>query len=116
VTSTPNRPAQSQGRPASRTRVTLTITAVVLAVLIILFFVFSGLYTDWLWFRQVGYLNVLTTQWISQFTLFWIGFFGMALPVFASIEIVSRSTASRSFLGSSAEHPPLRAGRRFSSF
>jgi uncharacterized membrane protein (UPF0182 family) len=90
VTSTPNRPPQNQSRPATRTRLTLTITAVILAVLIILFFVFASLYTDWLWFRQVGYLNVLTTQWISQFTLFWIGFFGMALPVFASIEVAFR--------------------------
>ena len=90
MTATPNRPPQSQGRPASRTRVTLTITAVVLAVLIILFFVFASLYSDWLWFQQIGYLKVLTTQWISQFTLFWIGFFAMALPVFASIEIAFR--------------------------
>jgi hypothetical protein len=90
VTSTPNRPPESSRRPATRTRLTLTITAVILAVLIILFFVFAGLYTDWLWFKQVGYLNVLTTQWISQFTLFWIGFFGMALPVFASIEVAFR--------------------------
>jgi uncharacterized membrane protein (UPF0182 family) len=90
VTSTPNRPPQNQRRPATRTRLTLTITAVILAVLIILFFVFASLYTDWLWFKQVGYLNVLTTQWISQFTLFWIGFLGMALPVFASIEVAFR--------------------------
>jgi hypothetical protein len=88
VTSTPNRPAQN--RPATRTRATLTITAVIVAAIIILFFVFSGLYTDWLWYQQIGYLNVLTTQWITQFSMFWIGFFGMALPVFASIEIAFR--------------------------
>jgi hypothetical protein len=68
----------------------VTITAVILAALIILFFVFASLYTDWLWYRQVGYLNVLTTQWVTQFSLFWIGFFGMALPVFASIEVAFR--------------------------
>jgi uncharacterized membrane protein (UPF0182 family) len=88
VTSTPNRPAQS--RPATRTRATLTITAITLAVLIILFFIFAGLYTDVLWFAQLGYLKVLTTQWITQVSLFFIGFFGMALPVFASIEIAFR--------------------------
>ena len=90
MTSTPNRPQPSAARPATRTRVTVTITVVILAVLIILFFVFAGLYTDWLWYQQVGYLKVLTTEWISQFTLFWVGFFGMALPVFASIEIAFR--------------------------
>ena len=53
-------------RPANRTRTTLTITAVILAVLVIIFFVFAGLYTDVLWFDQLGFLNVLTTQWVSQ--------------------------------------------------
>ncbi len=89
MTSTPNRP-QGDARPATRTRVTVTITIVILAALIILFFVFAGLYADWLWYQQVGYLKVLTTEWISQFSLFWVGFFGMALPVFASIEIAFR--------------------------
>ncbi|MDQ1569651.1 MAG: uncharacterized protein QOF79_325 [Actinomycetota bacterium] len=83
MTSTPN-------RPASRTRISLTITAVVLAVLIILFFIFAGLYTDVLWFAQVGYLGVLTTQWVAQVVLFLIGFFGMGIPVWLSIEIAFR--------------------------
>jgi uncharacterized membrane protein (UPF0182 family) len=68
----------------------VTITAIILAALIILFFVFAGLYSDWLWFQQLGYLKVLTTQWYAQLALFWIGFFGMALPVFVSIEIAFR--------------------------
>jgi uncharacterized membrane protein (UPF0182 family) len=88
VTSTPNRPAQN--RPATRTRATLTITAIALAVLIILFFVYAGLDTQVLWFAQVGYLEVLTTQWTTQVILFFVGFFGMALPVFASIEVAFR--------------------------
>jgi hypothetical protein len=83
VTSTPN-------RAPSRTRVTLTITAVALAAIIILFFVFAGLYTQVLWFQQVGYLNVLTTQWISHVILFFVGFFVMAIPIWASIEIAFR--------------------------
>jgi uncharacterized protein len=90
VTSTPNRPAQNQNRPATRTRATITITAIILAALIILFFIFAGLYSDWLWFQQLGYLKVLTTQWYAQFALFWIGFFGMALPIFVSIEVAFR--------------------------
>jgi uncharacterized protein len=89
VTSTPNRPAQND-RPATRTRATLTITVIILAVLIILFFVFAGLYSDWLWFQQVGYLKVLTTQWYTQLALFFAGFIGMAVPIFASIEIAFR--------------------------
>jgi uncharacterized membrane protein (UPF0182 family) len=88
VTSTPNRPAQN--RPATRTRATITITAIVLAVLIILFFVYAGLDTQVLWYAQVGYLKVLTTQWTTQIIMFFIGFFGMGLPVFVSIEVAFR--------------------------
>jgi uncharacterized membrane protein (UPF0182 family) len=93
LTSTPNRPEQNRAgdnRPASRTRAAVTITAVVLAVLIILFFIFAGLYTDVLWYAQAGFLKVLTTQWISQLVLFFVGFFGMAIPVFVSIEVAFR--------------------------
>jgi len=76
---------------ANRTRVTLTITAVVVAVLVIAFFVVSNLYTDVLWFTQLGYLNVLTTQWIASVVMFLVGFFGMAVPVFVSILVAFRS-------------------------
>jgi uncharacterized membrane protein (UPF0182 family) len=88
VSSATNRPAQNSS--SSRTRVTVTLTIVILAVLIILFFIFSGLYTDWLWYQQVGFLKVLTTQWITQFVMFFVGFFGMAVPVFVSIEVAFR--------------------------
>ena len=77
--------------PANRTRVTLTITAVVIAVLVIAFFVVSNLYTDVLWFDQLGYLNVLTTQWIAAAVMFLVGFVAMALPVWISIEVAFRS-------------------------
>ena len=88
MSSATNRPAQNSS--SSRTRVTVTITVVILAVLIILFFIFAGLYSDWLWYQQIGFLKVLTTQWVSQLSLFFIGFFGMALPVFVSIEVAFR--------------------------
>ncbi|MCC6856214.1 MAG: UPF0182 family protein, partial [Microbacteriaceae bacterium] len=77
--------------PANRTRVTLTITAIVIAVVVIAFFVVANLYTDVLWFDQLGYLNVLTTQWIAGAIMFFVGFFGMAVPVWASIELAFRA-------------------------
>lgn len=77
-------------QPASRSRVTVLITIAVLAVLVILFFIFASLYTDWLWFNQLGYLNVLTTQWVASAVMFFIGFFAMAVPVFVSIEVAFR--------------------------
>ncbi|MES2094078.1 MAG: UPF0182 family protein [Actinomycetota bacterium] len=86
MTSTPT----EQRRPASRSRVTLLITLAVVAVLVILFFIFSSLYTDWLWFEQLGFLKVLTTQWVASTVMFFVGFVAMAVPVFASIEIAFR--------------------------
>lgn len=76
--------------PASRSRKTLLATVVVLVVLVIIFFIFASFYTDWLWFQQLGFLNVLTTQWIATAVMFFIGFFAMAIPIFISIEIAFR--------------------------
>ncbi len=77
--------------PMSRTRATLTITAVVIAVIVVVFFFVANFYTDVLWYEQVGYLNVLTTQWTAAAALFLVGFFAMALPVWISIELAFRS-------------------------
>ncbi len=81
---------ETRRRPASRSRAALLITVAVVAVLVVLFFIFASLYTDWLWFDQLGYLNVLTTQWVASLVMFFIGFFAMAVPVFVSIEIAFR--------------------------
>ncbi|GHD48381.1 UPF0182 protein [Mycetocola manganoxydans] len=54
------------------------------------FFIFAGLYSDFLWFAQLGFANVLTTQWIASSVMFVIGFVGMALPVWASIMLAYR--------------------------
>jgi uncharacterized membrane protein (UPF0182 family) len=63
----------------------------VLAVLVIAFFVFVGLYADVLWYDQLGFLPVLTTEWIARVVLFVIGFVAMAVPVWASIQIAYRT-------------------------
>jgi uncharacterized membrane protein (UPF0182 family) len=77
--------------PRSRTRAALAITAAILAVLIIGFFVFAGLYADVLWFDQLGFLEVLTTQWASLAVMFAIGFFAMGIVVWLSIAIAYRA-------------------------
>ncbi|WP_199182496.1 UPF0182 family protein [Cryobacterium sp. Y11] len=73
-----------------RSRAPLAITAAIIAGLVILFFIFAGLYTDVLWFDQLGFLNVLTTQWIAGTVLFLIGFVAMAVPVWVSIQLAYR--------------------------
>ncbi|MEO8262750.1 MAG: UPF0182 family protein, partial [Pseudolysinimonas sp.] len=77
--------------PANRTRAALAITAAIVAVLVIAFFVFAGLYADVLWFDQLNFLEVLTTQWASLAVMFGVGFLAMALVVWVSIAIAYRS-------------------------
>ena len=74
-----------------RSRTPLAITAAIIAGLVILFFIFAGLYTDVLWFDQLGFLNVLTTQWIATGVLFLVGVVAMGVPVFISIQLAYRN-------------------------
>ncbi|SDK81321.1 hypothetical protein SAMN05216282_11416 [Cryobacterium psychrotolerans] len=73
-----------------RGRAPLAITAAIIAGLVVLFFIFAGLYADVLWFDQLGFLSVLTTQWLAGTALFLIGFVAMAVPVFVSIQLAYR--------------------------
>ncbi|MDY7540989.1 MULTISPECIES: UPF0182 family protein [unclassified Cryobacterium] len=82
--------SQSTGNAPRRSRAPLAITAAIIAGLVILFFVFAGLYADVLWFNQLGFLSVLTTQWAAGASLFFVGFLAMAIPVFVSIQIAYR--------------------------
>jgi uncharacterized membrane protein (UPF0182 family) len=85
--STAARPPQ----PRSRTRAALAITAAAIAVLVIAFFIFAGLFADVLWFQQLGYLEVLTTQWFSTVVMFFVGFLAMGLLVWVSIFVAFRA-------------------------
>ncbi|MFF1634047.1 UPF0182 family protein [Leifsonia sp. NPDC058248] len=77
-------------RPPGRRRAAIWITLGAVVALVILFFVFAGLYADILWYQQVGFLNVLTTQWLAAAVMFFIGFFGMAVPLWLAIQLAYR--------------------------
>ncbi|MCX7521952.1 UPF0182 family protein [Microbacterium sp. STN6] len=77
-------------RPTTRRRAAIWITIGVIVALVILFFIFSGLYTDWLWYQQLGFLEVLTTQWFAAAALFGIGFISLAFPMWLSIQLAYR--------------------------
>ncbi|MBT1622340.1 UPF0182 family protein [Curtobacterium flaccumfaciens pv. oortii] len=66
------------------------VTIIVLAALVIGFFIFASLYTDYAWFAQLGFQQVLTTRWIAGTLMFIAGFLGMAIPVFLSIGLAFR--------------------------
>ncbi|TPW76588.1 UPF0182 family protein [Schumannella soli] len=61
------------------------------AAIVAAFFIFASLYTDFLWYDQLGFQNVLTTQWFASIVMFAIGFVGMAVPVFLSVQVAFRS-------------------------
>ncbi|NUT58034.1 MAG: UPF0182 family protein [Agromyces sp.] len=83
--------AQTQEPRIPRRRAPILITIGVVALLVIGFFVFVGLYADVLWYDQLGFLNVLTTEWVARIVLFLVGFIAMAVPVWASIQIAYRT-------------------------
>lgn len=82
--------ANAQQRP-QRSRAPIVVTVAAVIALVIGFFIFAGLYADILWFDQLGFLNVLMTEWVARVVLFVIGFLGMAVPIWVSIQIAYRS-------------------------
>ena len=86
--STP-RPAAGP-RPARR-RGALGPTVVVLVVLGILLTILANVWTEVLWFDQLGYVDVLRTEWLTRGGLFVAGFVLMAAGVFASLSIGYRT-------------------------
>ena len=83
-----------------RGRSTVAIVVAILAVIAVGFLAFSYLYADLLWFDQLGYLGVLTTQWWAVAVMFLVGFAAMALVLWASIYIAFRSRPLYQKLGS----------------
>lgn len=77
-------------RAARRRRIAIWVTLLAIVVAIVAFFVFAKLYTDILWFQQLGYVGVLTRQWYWGGGMFAAGFLGMAVPVRLCIELSYR--------------------------
>ncbi|QAB17579.1 UPF0182 family protein [Leucobacter muris] len=83
---------QNAGAPAAtRRRISpLAITVVLVVLLILGFLAVASVFAEVLWYRQIGYLPVLTTQWIAAGVMFLIGFAGMAVPLFFAIDVAYR--------------------------
>jgi uncharacterized membrane protein (UPF0182 family) len=65
--------------PAAQRRISpLTVAFGILAAIAFALVSAAGVYTDWLWFTQLGYAEVFTTQIISQVVSFLVGFVVMA--------------------------------------
>ncbi|WP_414720579.1 UPF0182 family protein [Streptomyces sp.] len=80
----PTGPRISVGRPSRRAK-TLLMTAGVLAVLAMLFVMFAGFWTDWLWYRSVRYTTVFTTTLWTKIGLFAV--FGLLMAAAVGFNI-----------------------------
>ena len=78
--------APQPATPSTSRRI-LAISVAIIAAIIAGFFVFSSLYTEFLWFDQLDFAGVLTTQWIATATMFAVGFLGMALPTILCMQL-----------------------------
>lgn len=84
-------PRRPDGPPAARRRSPLLITVVILAVLVAALIFLATFWTEVLWFTEVGYANVIWTQWIARAVLFVVAFLLMGAAVFSSFTIGYRS-------------------------
>ncbi|HWV50084.1 MAG TPA: UPF0182 family protein [Microbacterium sp.] len=81
--------APTPATPRTSRRI-VAITLAIIAALVAAFFVFASLYTEFLWYDQLSFANVLTTQWLAAAIMFVIGFLGMAVPLFLAIQLAYR--------------------------
>lgn len=81
--------APTPATPRTSRRI-VAITLAIIAALVAAFFVFASLFTEFLWYDQLSFANVLTTQWLAAATMFVIGFLGMAVPLFVVIQLAYR--------------------------
>ncbi|ACV77994.1 UPF0182 family membrane protein [Nakamurella multipartita] len=80
------------GLPTMSKRAKRVLIALVsLAVLAILWFQFVGIYVDWLWYGEVGFREVFTTQAISRVAMFLVAGLGAGGLVFLAMYLAYRS-------------------------
>ncbi|MCC2319079.1 UPF0182 family membrane protein [Cellulomonas chengniuliangii] len=85
----PTRPGRPQ--PPRERRGPLIPTVIVLAALVVLLLIAANVWTEFLWFQQLGYIEVIRTEWGSRLVLFLLGFLVMGGTVFASLRFAYRS-------------------------
>lgn len=83
--------ADNRPEAAARKRSPLVMTLVVVIALAVAFYYFTGFYTDYLWFDQLGFAQVLQVRWLSIAVMFLIGFVAMAVPLWAVMQVAFRT-------------------------
>ncbi|MBM7051065.1 UPF0182 family protein [Rothia sp. ZJ1223] len=78
----------SQPRPApsgKRKNNTLTLTLIIVAVLVMVFVFATQIYTEVLWYNQLGFSNVFVTENLTKAAIFVLGTLLIALPLWVSL-------------------------------
>src|SRR3954468_7684723 len=76
----------STGRPPSR-RGALTPTLIIVALIVVGFIFFANVWTDVLWYQQLGFFEVFLTENLARMLTFLAGFAVMFFAVFYAIRI-----------------------------
>ena len=91
------------GRPRRRGPVLPTL--LVLALAVIAFLVFAGFYTDWLWYKSIGFSNVYSTRLRAQIVLFLV--FGVLTAAPSALNAGSPTGSVRRSAGCPSEQQSL---------
>ncbi|WP_306861599.1 UPF0182 family membrane protein [Arthrobacter bambusae] len=83
-----SRPASTSppGRPQRR-RGALTPTLIIVAVVVVGFIFFANVWTDVLWYQQLGFFEVYFRENLTRILIFLAGFLLMSVPVFYAIRV-----------------------------
>jgi uncharacterized membrane protein (UPF0182 family) len=82
----------TQANPAASRRVSpLSIAFGILAAIVFVLLSAAGIYTDWLWFRQLDFEVVFFTQIVAQVVAFTIGFAIMAVVISVGLMLAWRT-------------------------
>ncbi|MFI6981653.1 UPF0182 family protein [Embleya sp. NPDC050154] len=92
------------GAPSRRSR-TLLLTLAILVVIVVAWVLFANFWTDWLWYKSVGYGNVFTTKLWTRIGLFLVFGLLMAGAVGANVYVAYRLRPA--FRGMSLEQQSL---------
>ncbi|MDI2128036.1 UPF0182 family protein [Yinghuangia seranimata] len=92
------------GAPSRRLR-TLLLTLGIIAVLVVAWILFANFWTDWLWYKSVGYGNVFTTKLWTRLGLFLV--FGVLMAAAVGLNMYFAYRLRPQFRGMSLEQQSL---------
>ncbi|MDQ4503295.1 UPF0182 family protein [Sinomonas sp. ASV322] len=86
-----SRPEGTSPRPLRKRRGPLLPTIVIAIVLVVGFVFFAQVWSDVLWYQQLGFIQVFVTQNLARGAVFLVGALGMGLAIYASIKLAYRA-------------------------